>query len=405
VTARPRVDRPAKRWVILALIVVAQTVASIGPLGIPAVASLIRSDLDLTLTQAGSFLSAYYIGPILMSLPAGTLADRWGTAKTLVLGQTVIAAGLAAASASRSYGLLIALLVLAGVGYGILNPASTTAAMAWFPPRQRATVVGLKQVGLPFGGMLGAALLPALALTLGWRSAVAAAALLVLLCAVATAVVYRDPPHDATARRALGERRAVRAVLLNRDLWLVAASTLVFAAMQTVWMAFLTLYLQSVVGLTLLAASRYLAVAQGGGMAGRIAFGVLSDRAFGGRRRAPLAIAGCGSAFCSVAIAFTSSTTGPRWLVPLALVFGFVGIGWNGVQHTLMAELAGARSAGTAVGLGLAVSSLGVTLGPPVFGYCVELAGGYRGPWIGLGLVMAAGLGLLTLVRERPRGV
>jgi hypothetical protein len=38
------------------------------------------------------------------------------------------------------------------VCYGTLNPASTTAAMSWFPPRQRATVVGLKQVGLPFGG-------------------------------------------------------------------------------------------------------------------------------------------------------------------------------------------------------------------------------------------------------------
>ena len=84
-------------------------------------------------------------------------------------------------------------------------------------------------------------------------------------------------------------------------------------------------------------------------------------------------------------------------------MFGFFGIGWNGVQHTLMAELAGPRAAGTAVGLGLAVSSLGVTLGPPVFGCCVTAAGGYRGPWIGLSLVMLAGLGLLALVREKSR--
>ena len=68
-----------------------------------------------------------------------------------------------------------------------------------------------------------------------------------------------------------------------------------------------------------------------------------------------------------------------------------------------MAELAGPRSAGTAVGLGLAISSLGVTLGPPVFGWCVTAAGGYRGPWIGLSLVMLAGLGVLALVRERAR--
>src|SRR5213083_793894 len=78
-------------------------------------------------------------------------------------------------------------------------------------------------------------------------------------------------------------------------------------------MAFLALYLQEFVGLALLAASRYLALAQAGGVLGRVAFGVLSDRTFGGRRRTPLVIAGCGSALCSLAIAFTGPGAGP-WL-------------------------------------------------------------------------------------------
>jgi MFS family permease len=134
-----------------------------------------------------------------------------------------------------------------------------------------------------------------------------------------------------------------------------------------------------------------------------VAFGLLSDRTFGGRRRMPLVIAGCGSALCSLVLAFTGPGTSAPVLVPLALVFGFAGIGWNGVQHTLMAELAGARAAGTALGLGLAVSSLGVTVGPPVFGWIVERVGGYRGPWIGLAATMAVALALLALVRERPR--
>ena len=128
-----------------------------------------------------------------------------------------------------------------------------------------------------------------------------------------------------------------------RDLWLVSGATFVFAAMQTVWMAFLVLYLEAVVGLSLLAASRYLALAQAGGMVGRIVFGLVSDRVLGGSRRVPLVIAGAGSAACSVAIAFTGPGASPFWLAPLVLAFGFVGIGWNGVQHTLMAELAGSR--------------------------------------------------------------
>ena len=390
-----------ERSTILVLILAAQTVANIGPLGIPAIAALIRDDLGLSLTQAGSFLSAYYIGPILMSLPAGTMADQWGIARTLVLGQVVIAGGLLAVSAAGSYPVLIALLIAAGFGYGMLNPTSTKAVMAWFPPSQRATVVGLKQVGLPFGGALGAALLPLLAVMTGWRLAVVASALLLIATAAASLLIYRDPPDLPPP--APGARQAVRSVLLTRDLWLVALSTLVFAAVQTVWMAFLVLYLTDVVGVPLLTAGRYLAVAQVAGMAGRIGFGVLSDRVLGGRRRAPLALAGVGSTLCSIAIALSGPGTPAALLLPIALVFGFCGIGWNGVQHTLMAELAGPRSAGTAVGLGLAVSSLGVTLGPPLFGWWVERLGGYRGPWVGLAAVMLGALALLAVVRERPR--
>ena len=44
-----------------------------------------------------------------------------------------------------------------------------------------------------------------------------------------------------------------------------------------------------------------------------------------------------------------------------------------------------------------------MTLGPPIFGWRVERVGSYRGPWIGLALLMLLGLALLTPVRERPR--
>lgn len=394
----------AGRYRILALILGIQTVANVGPLGVPAVAALIREDLGLTLTQAGSFLSAYYVGPILMSFPAGALADRWGIRRTLVLGQMVIAAGLTMASAAGTYPALIVLMVLAGFGYGMLNPTSTKAVLAWFPPSQRATVVGLKQVGLPFGGMVGAAVLPVLALALGWRSAVVVAAAGIAAGAAASVLLYRDPPALAAAATAPGESSPMRAVLANRDLWLVAVATLIFAALQTVLVAFLVLYLQGMVGLSLLAASRYLVLAQAGGMAGRVVFGVLSDRAFGGRRRLPLAIAGTGSALCTLGLALAGPGVPAIGLAALCLIFGIVGIGWNGVQHTLMAELAGPRVAGTAVGFGLALSSIGVTVGPPVFGACVERVGGYRGPWIGLAATMGVALCLLALVRERrPR--
>jgi len=178
------------RWAVLALIMAAQIMANVGPLGLPAIAPLIRESLDLSVAQAGSFLSAYYIGPALVSLPAGWLADRWGVRGAMILGQALIAIGLFAAAVAPSFSFLVVILVLAGAGYGVLNPTTTKAGMAWFPPRQRATVVGLKQIGLPGGGALGALVLPPIALVFGWRAAVAVSAAVVGGLALLTWALY-----------------------------------------------------------------------------------------------------------------------------------------------------------------------------------------------------------------------
>jgi predicted MFS family arabinose efflux permease len=323
----------------------------------------------------------------------------------LVLGQVLTAVGLLFASTAHSYIAFILLLIAAGFGYGVLNPTSTKAVMAWSPPAHRATLVGFKQVGLPLGGMLGAALLPALALALGWRTALVASAAVIAAGAIASVFVYHDPPDLALPAAAPGARGTVISVLTSRDLWLLSLAAGIFAAMQTVWMSYLVLYLQGVVGLTLLAASRFLALAQFGGMLGRVLFGMLSDRLFGGRRRMPLVLAGVGSTACTLLILSTGPSASTLGLAALTVVFGVVGIGWNGVQHTWLAELAGPRAAGTAVGLGLAVSSAGVTLGPLLFGHVLQVTGSYRWPWLGLAAAMVGALGTLTLVRERRRSI
>lgn len=391
------------RWAILVLIMGAQTMANVGPLGIPSIAPLIRDDLGLSVAQAGSFLSAYYLGAALLSLPAGWLADHWGVRGTMVLGQAVIALGLAGVAGAPLFPLLTAMMIGAGAGYGTLNPTTAKAVLGWFPRQQRATVLGLKQMGFPLGGAVGALVMPLLGLRFGWRPAVVVSASVITLLGALTWLLYREAPVPAEDRAA-SRTSGLRDVLGSRDLWLVSLAALVFAGVQTVFLGFLVLYLRDDVGMDLKTAAGYLVLAQTTGMAGRVGFGVISDRLLGGRRRAVLILAGLGSGACALLLAATGPETGPALLAPLALCLGFFGIGWNGVHHTLMAELAGPRAAGTAVGLGLAISSLGVTLWPPLFGLAVERAGGFGPAWIGLAASMALALGLLLPVRERRIG-
>jgi predicted MFS family arabinose efflux permease len=398
---------PRYRFVVLALIMAVQTASNLGALGLPALAPLLRDDLGLTRQEAGSFLSAFYVGGALTSFPAGWLADRLGVRWTLLGGQGLVAVGFGLMAVAPDYSSLVAAVVLAGVGFGAVNPTSTKAVLVWFPARSRATVVGVKQAGFPLGGALGALTLPALAIRaeLGWRGALGVAAAVIALSAGGAGLAYREAPRgpDDVPARAASPRP--RGVLASRPIWLVSWATFLFAAVQVSWISYAPLYLAEVVGLSALGAGLVLGLAQIGGILGRVGFGVLSDRVLHGRRLVVLLAAGIASGALCLATGTLTPGTAPGWLALVAFTFGVAGIGWNGVHHTLVAELAGRESAATAVGLCLAVSSLGVIAGAPLVGAVADRLGTYGPGWAGLAGAMGLAVVLLLGVREsRGRG-
>ena len=327
---------------------------------------------------------------------------RW----TLLAGQTLVGVCFALMVLAPGYPSLLALVTLAGVGFGAVNPTSTKGVLVWFPPRSRATVVGVKQAGFPLGGALGALALPALAIRagLGWRGALAVAAGVIALSAAAVGLGYREPPPESTRAAGGGDPGPrPRVVLASRPIWLVSWATFLYAAVQVSWISYAPLYLSEVVGLSAIGAGAVLGLAQAGGILGRVGFGVLSDRVLGGRRLIVLLGAGIASGLLCLATGRLEPGSPATWLAVVALAFGVAGIGWNGVHHTLVAELAGRESAATAVGLCLAVSSLGVIAGAPLVGALADRLGSYGPGWGALAGAMAIAVLLLLGVRE-PTG-
>ncbi len=92
-------------------------------------------------------------------------------------------------------------------------------------------------------------------------------------------------------------------------------------------------------------------------------------------------------------------------LVPICLVFGFVAIGWGGLNLTLIGELAGRELAGTVTGIAAAVGMVGNIVGPPVFGYLVDISGSYQMSWWLLALVAAVATISLIFLREEKRRI
>jgi sugar phosphate permease len=106
------------------------------------------------------------------------------------------------------------------------------------------------------------------------------------------------------------------------------------------------------------------------------------------------------AAISSVVLALTGPET-PRIVLLLTLaVAGVSAIGWNGINMLFVAEIAGRRASATAAGLNLTCSYLGIMVGPPIFGYLVDVTGSYTTAFfVGAGASLASLL-LLAPIRE-----
>lgn len=358
---------------------------ALGALSVLAVAPLspfLLDSLHLSRAQVGLFLPAIYLGGVLMSLPAGWLTDRLGVRLALVLGQGLTGALLGLAALSPRFPVLLGLLFLGGFGWSVLNPTTGKAVVDWFPPRERGFAMGVKQTGLTLGGIAAALLLPPVALAIGWRPAFGVAGAASLVSAGLMGVAYRTPPGSPVETPVDRPRLAeVTPFLLRPGVLVVFGCGLALSMAQSSVLAYLVLYATEVLAASVVEAGRLLALAQAGGAAGRLAWGFISDRLFGGRRRPGIVSTALIGAFTYAV--FSLGTLVPSQLAPaLAVVAGAGAFGWVGLYLALVAEIAGPRYAGLLTGIAVMFAWSGVLVGPPIFGLLLEATGSYLLPWL-----------------------
>ena len=140
---------------ILALVTSTHIIGASAQYGINTFAPFYQEELGLTRAQVGLFFTAFYIGMAGFSFTAGWLSDSLGVRKASCIGHVFAGTAVIFASSAQSFGWAFACFLLTGLGYSFLNPASTKAVLMWFR-RQRATAMGIKQTGVPAGGVLTA---------------------------------------------------------------------------------------------------------------------------------------------------------------------------------------------------------------------------------------------------------
>ncbi len=370
------------------------------PYGLPALLPFVRADLGGSYFDAALVASAFLVGIVAGSPIAGGAVDAFGVRRSILAGSALATIMLAFVPSAHHLWLVCLLLAVAGIGYSVVTPGTNTAMLAWFTQRKRATAVGIKQTGVSAGGAAAGAFIPAIALASGWESSFHAIALLYGASFALAWVTQLDGPYGPAVHAMRPSlRHSVAAMLAHRPTMLLAADGFLRLAIQYAFFTYLIVYAIDGLRAPVSWSALLYALAHVFGALGRVGWGWVSDRVFGGQRRLPYALIALTSAL-GFGLFVLAAPLHWGFLLGSVAILGCSAAGFQGVGLSLLAETGGAR-AGTASGFVNALSFLGAAIMVPLCGQLLD-AGASFGLLFGVLAAMSLVTAGITLALPRP---
>jgi MFS family permease len=370
--ARARMALEVPLAVAISLIV--QTTISLFAASIPVLAPDIVAERGWSTTVIALYPTVVYVTAFLISFQVPELLIRLGgmglslaSVATCAVGMLFLLPSNTAAAALTAFAV--------GCATAAMNPASSQV----LGPRTSASTAGLimsiKQTGVPLGGVVAGALVPALALHYGWRLAAVQLAAIGAVLAVALVPTVRWLNGGAAATRPAAFRPLdpVRHLLAMPGMPTLLLASVTFNGMQLCLRSFFTVYLVTSQHLSLITAGLAFGVSQAAGMVGQVVWAALSDRVL--PVHAVMAIVGV---LMTVAALCTAAMT-PDWpFAAVILVAAAYGISAAGYLPVLLGEIARRSPPGRTGALtsGAQLFPLGGSvLGPLAFGAMAAVFG------------------------------
>lgn len=345
----------------------AATVAAVTGMSMPvflvgALAVQVEAALGFGSVGLGVVIAFYYLVAAATSVPLGHLTDRLGAVRVLRLAGWSSAAMLVMiAVAARSWIVLLVLLAGAAVSASASQPAANLYLSQVIPMRRQGLAFGVKQSAVPLAAMLGGIAVPTVALTIGWRWAYVAAALITALSTMSLPPVRWHPRTSAVTP--IRHRPLVGPLTLlttGFGFGLVAASSLAAFLVSS----------GTAAGLSNSVAGVVAAVAGAAALGARLVTGVAADRR-GGRHVPVIATMLITGAVGYLGLGWGVSIRSP-WLFACSAVLAFgVGWGWNGLFNFAIVRIQ-ADAAAWATGVTQVGGRLGSVAGPLCFGILAD---------------------------------
>lgn len=331
----------------------------------------------------GAAFTAMMLVYAVLQFPAGVVADRVGAVRVVTAGVAVAGAAALVLAVPAPLAVLVAGMVLVGVGTGVHKTVAVDLLATLYPSR-RGRALGVHDTFGAFGGVVAPAVVVAAAADPGWHALFLGGGVLGL--ALAAAFWLRAPDDAAEDASEDDEQRAgeasddtaadgtpglaaYRALLADRRFGVFLLVTVGFSFAYNGVVAFLPLYLTDAAGLDGTAASLLYSALFAVSLV-QLTTGELSDRF------SPLAVVGATLALATAGLfGLLAVARSPLALGATVVAFGLGSHGFRPVRGVYLVDVVPDSLAGGGLGVARTILMGAGAVAPAVVGFVSERAG------------------------------
>jgi len=203
------------RWFILAVLFVSRFCLGYQFQSAGSVAPFLISDFALDYRQVGTLIGLFMLPGLVLALPGGLLAKRFGDKPIVLMGMAAMVLGGLLSGVAQSYAIISAGRLIIGIGAVFLVVLLTKMVTDWFAGKELFLGMAIFIIGWPVGIAAGQATQARLAEVHGWNFVFILTTIMMAVALASMAAFYRDAPNSAAVSLSPTAR------LTKDELWLV----------------------------------------------------------------------------------------------------------------------------------------------------------------------------------------
>jgi len=344
-----------------------------------ALTNVLIPEFGLSYAEAGLVMSVYMAPYALMQVPGGSLSDRWGPRRTMLLFLAINVAGSLAFYTASGFEALLVSRVVMGFGASVIYINAIKLIETRLPKDRLGSGLGLLSAASPLGGFLSLLGLPYFySLSGAWRPLYLAFCILMILLTGLNFFVIKDPPDIGEEKGAqpMNLFDSLRSIASRGALAGLLAGYTVSGFSWCFW-SWMPKFLVDAKGFSFVEAGLVSGIPTVTGIAGCVLVGAVSDRLR--RRKLPLAFfASMDTLLLAAIMSLPGSAPAPAFIIVAAL-FGVSSSSWV-LPYAMVAEALPSNLSGVGLGMLNSLGYIGSIVTTPLFGALVDQTGSYSLP-------------------------